>query len=113
MSAADVVLTCRDCAGPFAFTAEERDRLADVGRSHPPSRCPDCRALRKARQEEKGGVPVPPGFRELRVQPMTTTTCGACGAPAVVPFALRGGRVAYCSPCFEQRRAAARNEPRR
>jgi CxxC-x17-CxxC domain-containing protein len=110
MSTADAVLKCRDCEGPFTFTAEERSRLAAAGRSHPPSRCPDCRALRKARQEQTGGMRTPPGFRELRVSPMTTAICGACGKPASMPFAMRRDRVAYCSPCFEQRREAARNE---
>jgi CxxC-x17-CxxC domain-containing protein len=112
MAIGDVVLTCRDCDGPFNFTADERGRMAEAGRSHPPSRCPNCRAARKARQEQTGGVRAAPGFRERRVQPTTTstTTCAACGKPAVVPFVLRTDRVAYCSPCFEQRRESPRSE---
>jgi CxxC-x17-CxxC domain-containing protein len=110
MSSGDAVLLCRDCEHAFTFTAEERGRETDAGRSHPPSRCPDCRAERKARQEQTGGVRAAPGFRDRRVQPMTTTTCAACGKPAVVPFVVRADRVAYCSPCFEQRRESARSE---
>ena len=90
MSPADVVLTCRDCALGFIFTAEERESQAQVGRSHPPSRCPECRVARKARQDLMGGVRAAPGFRDRREQPMTTTTCSSCGKPAQVPFVVRG-----------------------
>jgi CxxC-x17-CxxC domain-containing protein len=104
MSTADSVLICRDCEGPFTFSAEERGRFTSAGRSHPPSRCPKCRAERIARQEQTGGRRAAPGFRDRREQPTTSTTCGACGKSVVVPFILRSDRVAYCSPCFEQRR---------
>jgi CxxC-x17-CxxC domain-containing protein len=114
MSPADVMLTCRDCTVAFVFTAEERESQAHAGRTHPPSRCPECRAERKARQEQIGGVRVAPGFRDRREQAaMTTTTCSACGKPAVLPFVMRGDRAAFCSPCFEQRRASGENAARR
>lgn len=113
MSAADALLTCRDCGIDFVFTSEERENQAGAGRSHPPSRCPDCRVKRKARQDLLGGVRAAPGFRDRREQPMTTTTCRACGKPAVVPFVVRGDRAAYCSPCFEQRRATGESEAKR
>jgi len=113
MPPADVVLTCRDCALGFVFTSEERESQAHLGRSHPPSRCPDCRAERKARQDLMGGFRAAPGFRDRREQPMTTTTCSACGKPAVLPFIVRGDRVAYCSPCFEQRRAGGETKAER
>ena len=113
MTSGDAVLMCRDCERPFTFTTDERVRMAEAGRSHPPSRCPDCRALRKERQEQTGGVRAAPGFRERSVQPMTTTTCATCGKPAVVPFVVRADRAAYCSPCFEQRRESPRSETAR
>jgi len=113
MSAADAVLTCRDCALAFVFTAEERESQAHAGRQHPPSRCPDCRAERKARQDLNGGARAAPGFRDRREQAtMTTTTCSACGKPAVLPFVIRGDRAAFCSPCFEQRRAGGESAAR-
>jgi len=109
MASTDAVLTCRDCALAFIFTAEERASQAQVGRSHPPSRCPECRVARKARQDLMGGVRAAPGFRDRREQPMSTTTCRACGKPARVPFVVRGDRAAYCAPCYEQRRAFGEN----
>jgi CxxC-x17-CxxC domain-containing protein len=103
---ADLRLTCRDCGLPFLFTSEERGVFASHGLSHPPSRCTPCRAQRKSRQEQVGGARPAPGFRDRRQQftaTTTTTTCGACGKPAVVPFSVRPDRVVYCRACFELR----------
>jgi len=108
----DAMLSCRDCGESFTFSVDEQSEFASVGRLHPPSRCPVCRTARKARQAQLGGVRASPGFRERREQPQTKTTCAACGNPATVPFALRSDRVAYCSPCFEQRRASSQSEAR-
>ena len=44
---ADATLTCRDCGQAFTFTTGEQDFYASRGFSEP-SRCPDCRAQRKA-----------------------------------------------------------------
>jgi CxxC-x17-CxxC domain-containing protein len=62
---------------------------------------------RKTRQVERGLGQMAPGFRELRDQQQTTTICGSCGGPAVVPFAVRRNRAVYCTDCFQRRRAAA------
>ena len=51
--AADTTLTCRDCGQAFTFTSGEQDFYASRGFSEP-SRCPDCRAARKA-QRDGGG----------------------------------------------------------
>ena len=48
MSYADKTLTCRDCGQAFTFTAGEQDFYASRGFTNTPSRCPDCRAARKA-----------------------------------------------------------------
>ena len=50
---ADTTLTCRDCGQAFTFTSGEQDFYASRGFSEP-SRCPDCRAARKA-QRDGGG----------------------------------------------------------
>ncbi|MFL5515403.1 MAG: zinc-ribbon domain-containing protein, partial [Gemmatimonadales bacterium] len=48
MSYADKALTCRDCGQAFTFTAGEQEFYASRGFTNEPSRCPDCRAARKA-----------------------------------------------------------------
>src|SRR2546423_8238958 len=44
---ADKSLTCRDCGSTFTFTEGEQDFYAQKGYSEP-TRCPDCRAAKKA-----------------------------------------------------------------
>ena len=48
MSYADKTLTCRDCGQAFTFSAGEQEFYASRGFTNEPSRCPDCRAARKA-----------------------------------------------------------------
>jgi CxxC-x17-CxxC domain-containing protein len=109
MSPGAPLLICRDCKQSFTFSDQERVDFASHGLTHAPSRCQDCRAARKSRQEQTGGFLPAPRFRDRRerVGTSTTTTCGACGNSTVVPFVLRNNQVAYCSPCFERRREAA------
>ena len=47
---ADTTLNCRDCGQAFTFTSGEQDFYASRGFSEP-SRCPDCRAARKAQRD--------------------------------------------------------------
>ena len=119
MNYADKSLTCRDCNTSFTFTAGEQEFYASRGLNNPPSRCPDCRANRKARQESNGytsggysaggyssgggyGGGGGRGNREMHV-----TTCASCGGEARVPFIPRGDRPVYCSNCFEKNRASS------
>lgn len=53
-------LQCADCAAVFEFPAEEQDFYAKKGFSAP-KRCPECRARRKAQQNNNRG-----GYRERR-----------------------------------------------
>ena len=48
MSFSDKTLTCRDCGRPFEFTGGEQEFYASRGFTNEPSRCPECRAARKA-----------------------------------------------------------------
>jgi CxxC-x17-CxxC domain-containing protein len=48
MSFSDKTLACRDCGRPFEFTAGEQEFYASRGFTNEPSRCPECRAARKA-----------------------------------------------------------------
>src|SRR2546430_1898388 len=51
---ADKTLTCRDCGATFTFTEGEQDFYAQKGFSEP-TRCPDCRAAKKAARNSGGG----------------------------------------------------------
>jgi CxxC-x17-CxxC domain-containing protein len=112
---ADTTLTCRDCGQAFTFTGGEQDFYASRGYSDP-SRCPDCRAARKAQRDggssygggygsSYGGDPAAGAGRGPRE--LFSTTCASCGQEAQVPFQPRGDKPVYCSACFEQRRGGA------
>ena len=103
----DTTLTCRDCGQAFTFTSGEQDFYASRGFGEP-SRCPSCRAQRKASRENgsaygdygsSGGYSSGTGRRQ-----MFSATCSGCGREAKVPFQPRGDKPVYCSDCFETRR---------
>ena len=107
---ADTTLTCRDCGQAFTFTAGEQDFYASRGFSEP-SRCPDCRAARKAQRDggssygSYGGSSYGGGSRGARE--MFTATCSSCGQEAQVPFQPSADKPVYCSSCFEKRRGTS------
>ena len=86
------------------------------GFTNEPSRCPECRAARKARQSASGdsygggyggGGYGGGGYGGRRE--MFTAVCSSCGGEAVVPFQPRGDKPVYCSACFEQQRGSSRS----
>jgi len=91
----DRVLTCRDCAQTFTFSAGEQTFFAAKGLQNVPQRCTSCRANAK-RARTVGGP------REYHV-----AICGSCNGQAIVPFSPRTDRPVYCSSCFDKVRAAA------
>ena len=95
MSYADKTLACRDCGADFVFTAGEQEFFAMKGLMNEPSRCPACRAQRRA------------GRYGREPRQMTQVVCSECGAACEVPFVPRGDRPVYCSSCFDKARAAA------
>ena len=102
----DVTLTCRDCGQGFSFTAGEQDFYASRGFSEP-TRCPDCRAARRA-ERERGSYSTGAGFSESSAprgpRQMFDAVCSGCGGIASVPFQPSADKPVYCSTCFEQRR---------
>src|SRR5437763_14118609 len=95
---ADMTLTCRDCQQAFTFTSGEQDFYASRGFSEP-SRCPDCRAARKAQRDGGGssyssygsssgsyggGGGYSSGGRGERE--MFSATCSRCGQEAKGAF---------------------------
>lgn len=101
----DKTLTCRDCGASFLFTESEQQFYSSKGFTNEPSRCPDCRASRKA--SGGGGYSGGGGGYSSGPREMHTATCASCGNEAKVPFVPRGDRPVYCSDCFSQQRSGS------
>lgn len=93
----DKTLTCRDCAREFVFTVSEQEFFAQKGFMNDPSRCPECRAARKAQNSGSSSH----GRSERQMFP---AVCAECGKETMVPFQPRTDKPVYCSDCFAARR---------
>ncbi|MBV8599981.1 MAG: zinc-ribbon domain containing protein [Candidatus Eremiobacteraeota bacterium] len=102
----DETLACVDCSAAFTFTASEQEFFASKGFTNKPSRCPDCRAARKAQRGGGGGGGYSGGGRPQRE--MFPATCSGCGKDTQVPFQPRGDKPVYCRDCFSQRQDSRR-----
>ncbi len=100
----DKTLVCRECGVSFVFTQGEQEFYQSRGLTNPPSRCPKCRAARRAQQ---GVTATTPSIRPQDTRPMYPATCARCGQPTQVPFQPRGDRPVYCSNCFHSERATS------
>src|SRR5262245_23367957 len=100
--ATDQTLRCRECGRDFVFTVGEQEFYASKGLLNTPSRCPECRAARKAGMSGGYGQDRAP-------RQMYTATCSSCGGEARVPFQPRGDKPVYCSNCFQQISGGARS----
>ncbi len=109
---ADQTLTCRDCGQSFTFTSGEQEFYTSRGFSEP-TRCPDCRAARKAERNAGGGGyssygssgGYGGGAGRSGPRQMYSATCSSCGQEAQVPFQPSNDKPVYCSDCFQQRGA--------
>jgi CxxC-x17-CxxC domain-containing protein len=120
LSYADKVLSCRDCGQAFTFTAGEQEFHASKGFENEPSRCQDCRAVRKAARGDSGGgygggyssgggggySSGGGGGYGRQERQMYSATCSSCGQEARVPFQPRGDKPVYCSNCFTPRQSS-------
>lgn len=88
----DKIITCKDCATQFVFSAREQQFFADKGFQNQPQRCRDCRQAR--RSQGAGEAPARPS------RPSFETVCAACGVQTTVPFRPRGDRPVYCRTCY-------------
>jgi len=86
----DKTLVCKECGQEFLFSASEQQFYADKGFQNEPSRCPACRAARRA---QNGNT-----------RQMYEVICDGCGQTTQVPFQPRGDRPVYCRACFEAQR---------
>ncbi len=98
----DKILSCSDCGQQFTFTASEQEFFAKKGFTDP-SRCPDCRAARKAARS--GGGDYRGGSTGERQ--MYPAVCAQCGKETEVPFKPTGDRPVYCSDCYQQQRGGS------
>ena len=101
----DQLITCVDCGQQFTFTSGEQEFYAQKGFQNKPSRCPDCRAARKASRGSGGGGGGGNFSSSRGPREMFRTTCIRCGGPAEVPFQPRGDKPVYCRDCFQQQRS--------
>lgn len=103
----DQLITCVDCGQQFTFTAGEQEFYAQKGFQNKPSRCPDCRAARKAAKGGGGGGGGGGArFNGGGQREMFRTTCSSCGGTAEVPFQPRGDKPVYCRDCFQNQRSS-------
>ena len=100
----DKTLVCRDCRSEFIFTAGEQEFFAQKGFTNEPSRCPECRASRKASGGYSSGGYSSGGGYERREREMFPAVCAQCGKDTQVPFQPRGDRPVYCSECYSAQR---------
>lgn len=106
----DRTLVCRDCGQEFAFTQGEQEFYAQKGFTNDPSRCPECRAARKAQRgrsydTDRGYSSYGDRGYGRAPREMFEATCSECGQTARVPFQPREDKPVYCSSCFETRRS--------
>lgn len=96
----DQTLKCRECGVDFIWTEGEQEFYASRGLTNPPSRCPSCRAARRASGGGNGGGGGGGGFSSRGPRQMYEVPCAGCGQTARVPFQPRGDKPVYCSDCF-------------
>jgi len=84
MALSDQTLYCRDCNQEFVFTVGEQEFYASHNLTNAPTRCPSCRAARKAQSSGGYSSGRSGGSREPRQ--MYTAICSNCGNEAQVPF---------------------------
>jgi CxxC-x17-CxxC domain-containing protein len=106
VSYADKPLACRDCGTSFLFTAGEQEFFAQKGFTNEPSRCPECRAVRKSQRSGPSMNDDTYGTYERQPRQLYEVICSECGGVARVPFQPRGDKPVYCSNCFDRQRSA-------
>ena len=97
----DKNMVCFDCGTAYVFTADEQKAFQAKGHTHPPKRCPACRATRAARRASQSSPePQLPSFSAPKQ--LFNVVCSSCGKDTQVPFEPRAGRPVYCSDCYHK-----------
>ncbi|HEV2128540.1 MAG TPA: CxxC-x17-CxxC domain-containing protein [Thermomicrobiales bacterium] len=117
--------TCGDCGDTYAYTETEQRFRSEQGMKLP-TRCPQCRADRRAARNadlvagETASRSRARRQRERRPEPQGRgghrhggngfsgerypAVCADCGQSTMVPFVPRGDRPVYCRSCYSARR---------
>ena len=110
MALSDQTLYCRDCNQEFVFTVGEQEFYASHNLTNSPTRCPSCRAARKA--QSSGGYSGGRGGGSREPRQMYTAICSNCGNEALVPFQPRGDKPVYCSDCYQPQKSGRSSDRR-
>ncbi|HYH11654.1 MAG TPA: CxxC-x17-CxxC domain-containing protein [Thermomicrobiales bacterium] len=110
--------TCADCGDTYVYTEAEQRFRTQQGMSEP-TKCPECRAERRAQRNADilgttGGGSTAARERNARRRSRGASNgsqndrypaiCADCGQSTMVPFVPRGDRPVYCRSCFNARR---------
>jgi CxxC-x17-CxxC domain-containing protein len=87
----DKQLVCRDCQGPFIFSAGEQEFYKEKGLINQPTRCPNCRVLIRVKNSGRSLLST------------AEVKCAQCDTPTRVPFQPNGHKPVFCTPCFKTR----------
>lgn len=89
-------IRCRDCGKEFAFTIGEQEFYQSHGLQNDPTRCPQCRAVRRRSRGTDIAMP----------RQMHSVICADCGVETQVPFEPTEGRPVYCRDCYAKQKRA-------
>ncbi len=84
---------CRDCKNEWTFSVLEQALYHEKGYQNDPSRCKECRDVRKERKAPRASHNQ--GY---------SGSCDDCGVDTQVPFRPSPGRPIYCFDCYRKRR---------
>jgi CxxC-x17-CxxC domain-containing protein len=84
----DQTLTCRDCNKTFVFTAGAQEFYAQKGYTNAPTRCKDCRVIRKKTTEANAN------------KQLYKIVCKSCGKQGEMATEPRKPNDVLCSECF-------------
>ncbi len=97
MNYQDQTLTCRDCSKGFVFTARDQQFWAEKGFTNPPTRCRDCRNLRKQNKDQGVKSTSQASGDPKTLYKIVCKKCGKVGEMAIEP---RKSEDVLCSECF-------------
>lgn len=90
----DKYIRCRDCDASFLFSIEEQNYFKNRKLEHTPSRCHNCRVLRKAQSSKD------------KENSVSAIICISCKSLTYVPFKPKGHSPIYCRICMHKKRRA-------
>ncbi|MHB1044144.1 MAG: CxxC-x17-CxxC domain-containing protein [Eubacteriales bacterium] len=100
----DKQINCKDCGKEYIFSIQEQESFAERGLEHAPSRCPDCRNVRKSKRIESGGGSFNQSGTSRFSQQTYKAICAECGSPTEIPFKPKEDRPVYCRQCYRTKK---------